>query len=55
MNYKEILLPATIFLIGFVMLMAGKGGARLGGRILLVILGWIALFLVFGYVVSRAL
>ena len=38
-NYGEFLIPAILVLVGVVMLMAGKEGGRLGGRILLVILG----------------
>ena len=38
-NYGEFLIPAILVLVGIVMLMAGREGGRLGGRILLVILG----------------
>ncbi|HYN37266.1 MAG TPA: hypothetical protein VEV82_09870 [Actinomycetota bacterium] len=38
-NYREFLIPAILVLVGVVMLMAGRGGGRLGGRIALVILG----------------
>ena len=38
-NYGEFLIPAILVLVGVVMLMAGREGGRLGGRILLVILG----------------
>ena len=38
-NYREFLIPAILVLVGIVMLMAGREGGRLGGRILLVILG----------------
>ncbi|HEX2173648.1 MAG TPA: hypothetical protein VHL09_14520 [Dehalococcoidia bacterium] len=55
MDYKPILIPAVVFLIGVVMLFAGGArGAQLGGKILMVILGAIALFLIFGYIVGRA-
>ncbi len=56
MNYKDMLVPALIFLVGVVVLFAGRArGAQLGGKILLVILGAIALFLIFGYIVGRAI
>lgn len=55
MNYREFLVPAVVVLIGIVMLFAGKGGGRLGGRIVLVILGAIVLFFIFGYAVSRTI
>ena len=48
-------MPALLVLVGLVMLLAGKGGGRLGGRILLVILGAIVLFFIFGYAVSRTI
>lgn len=38
-DYGKFLIPAILVLVGLVMLMAGRGGGRLGGRIALVILG----------------
>ena len=56
MNYRELLIPLVIALIGLVVLFAGaRDGARLAGRILAVILGAIVLFLIFGFIVGRAL
>lgn len=56
MNYKDLLIPAVIVLVGIVMLFAGRGeSARVGGKIMLVIIGALALFLVFGVIVARAI
>ena len=55
MNYSDwrgFLIPALLVLIGIVMLLAGREGGRLGGRIALVIGGAIALFFVFVFVVD---
>jgi hypothetical protein len=55
-NYKDLLIPAIIVLVGVVMLLAGSSdAARVGGKIMLVIFGALALFLVFGVIVARAL
>jgi hypothetical protein len=55
-DYKQVMIPAMLFLIGLVMLMGGgTQGVRLGGKILGVILGSIAFFLVFGFIVGRAI
>ena len=53
--FRQLLVPALIVLVGFVMLLAGRGGGRLGGRIVLVILGAIVLFFIFGYAVTRTI
>ena len=50
MNYSDLrglLIPSILVLLGIVMLLAGKGGGRLGGRIALVIGGAIVLFFLF--------
>lgn len=56
MDYKPVLIPAILFLIGVVMVFGGGAkGAQLGGKILVVIVGAIALFLIFGFIVGRAI
>ena len=55
-TYRNFLIPMLLILIGLVILFAGREeGGRFAGRILVVILGAIALFLVFGYIVGRAI
>ena len=54
-QFRQLLVPGLVMLVGFVMLIAGKGGGRLGGRILVVILGAILLFFIFGFAVSRTI
>ncbi|MDQ4144768.1 MAG: hypothetical protein M3198_13700 [Actinomycetota bacterium] len=54
-QFRQLLIPGVLVLLGFVMLLAGKGGGRLGGRILVVILGAIVLFFIFGFAVSRTI
>ena len=50
-------LPAIVVLIGLVMLMAGAGrrGLRAGEQIAAVILGFLVLALVFGWLVRRTI
>ncbi|MDQ3955538.1 MAG: hypothetical protein M3285_08315 [Actinomycetota bacterium] len=56
MDYKPVLIPAILFLIGVVMMFGGGAkGAQLGAKILIVIVGAIALFLIFGFIVGRAI
>lgn len=58
MNYEDLrglLIPAILILTGIVMLFAGKGGGRLGGRIALVIGGAILLFFIFYVAVDLTL
>ena len=50
MTYSDLrgfLIPSILVLLGLVMLLAGQGGGRLGGRIALVIGGAIVLFFLF--------
>ncbi len=50
MTYSDLrgfLVPSILVLLGIVMLLAGRGGGRLGGRIALVIGGAIVLFFLF--------
>lgn len=54
-EYRPFLVPAVIVLIGLVMVMAGSGGGRLGGRIVLVIVGAVLVFSVFVFAVSRTI
>ena len=47
-RYGEFLIPLVLILVGMVMLMAGRDAGRLGGRILMVILGaGVAIFFFF--------
>jgi hypothetical protein len=55
MTYRELLIPAVIVLLGFVMLLGGNKGGRIGLRIAVVFLGILAMFLVFGFIVGRAI
>ena len=58
MNYEDLrglLIPSILILTGIVMLFAGKGGGRLGGRIALVIGGAIILFFIFYVAVDLTL
>jgi hypothetical protein len=49
------LIAYIVMLVGVVMLMAGRGGARTGEQIGFVLLGFFILAMLFGLVVSRAL
>lgn len=58
MDYSDLrglLIPSVLVLLGIVMLLAGRGGGRLGGRIALVIGGAIVLFFLFYVVVDITL
>ncbi len=58
MNYadlREILLPSILALTGVVMLFAGRGGGRLGGRLALVVGGAIVLCFMFYLVVVQTI
>ena len=55
MTYRELLVPAVIVLLGLVMLLAGNKGGRIGLRITVVFLGILAMFLIFGLIVGRAI
>jgi hypothetical protein len=54
-EYRPFLVPALIVLIGLVMVMAGAGGGRLGGRIVLVIVGSVLIFSIFIFAVARTI
>lgn len=56
MNWgPNTVLPGIIILVGLVMLMAGRGGVKVGEQIGLVILGLLILAALFALVVNRAL
>jgi hypothetical protein len=51
-RYGEFLIPLILILLGIVMLMTGRDAGRLGGRILMVILGAAVAIAVFFLVVQ---